>query len=158
VRATRIWRRVLGVENTVVIESVELEDDKAGELLVARVRVKAGQASRCSRCRHRCPRYDRQTQRRRWRGMDVGTTRVFLEAETYRVSCPEHGVVIAGVPWARPGARFTTAFEDTCAWLVAHAAVSTVAILLRVAWRSVSGIVTRVVTDRAARVDRLAGL
>lgn len=157
-RATRIWRRVLGVENTVVIESVDLEGDKAGELLVARVRVKAGQASRCSRCRRRCPRYDRQTQRRRWRGMDVGTTRVFLEAETYRVSCPEHGVVIASVPWARPGARFTTTFEDTCAWLAAHAALSTVAILLRVAWRSVSGIVTRVVTDRAAHVDRLSGL
>jgi transposase len=148
---------VLGVENT-VIKSVDLEDDKAGEMLVARVRVKAGQASRCSRCRRRCPRYDRQTQRRRWRGVDLGATRVFLEAETYRVSCPRHGVVVAHVPWARPGARFTTAFEDTCAWLIAHAAASVVAILLRITWRSAQAIVTRVVTDRAADVDRLAGL
>ena len=30
--------------------------------------------------------------------------------------------------------------------------------LLRVAWRSVADIVTRVVADRAARLDRLAGL
>jgi transposase len=157
VRTTRVWRQVLGVEHT-VIESVELEQDKDGELLVARVRVKAGWASRCSRCDRRCPRYDRVTERRRWRGVDLGTTRVFLEADTHRVSCPDHGVVVAGVPWARPGARFTTAFEDTAAWLVAHAALSTVAILLRIAWRSVSGIVTRVVADRAARLDRLAGL
>ena len=32
------------------------------------------------------------------------------------------------------------------------------AVLLRIAWRSVSGIVTRVVTERAGAVDRLAGL
>ena len=75
-----------------------------------------------------------------------------------RVSCPTHGVVVAAVPWARPGARFTTAFEDTAAWLVCHATLSVVAVLLRIAWRSVSGILTRVVADRAGQTDRLAGL
>ena len=30
--------------------------------------------------------------------------------------------------------------------------------LLRIAWRSVSGIITRVVTERAGQTDRLAGL
>jgi transposase len=67
-------------------------------------------------------------------------------------------VVVAAVPWARPGSRFTTAFEDTAAWLVCHATLSVVAVLLRVAWRSVADIVTRVVADRAAATDRLAGL
>ncbi len=148
---------MLGVEHTVV-ESVDLGGDRQGEVLVARCRVKAGQASRCSRCRRRCGRYDRQTDRRRWRGLDLGTTRVFLEADTHRVSCPEHGVVVAHVPWARPGSRFTTAFEDTVAWLVAHAAATVVAVLLRIAWRSVTAIVTRVIADRAAGTDRLANL
>ncbi len=46
-------------------------------------------------------------------------------------------MVVAAVPWARAGSRFTTALEDTAAWLVCHAALSVVAILLRVAWRSV---------------------
>ena len=156
-RANRVWRRVLGVEHTMV-ESVELDGDGPGAVLVARVRVRAGQASRCSRCRRRCPRYDAGSARRRWRGLDLGTTQVFLEADTERVSCPEHGVVVAHVPWARPAARFTTAFEDTTAWLVAHAALSVVAILLRIAWRSVAAIVTRVVAERAAQTDRLTGL
>ena len=49
-------------------------------------------------------------------------------------------------------------FEDTAAWLVCHAALSVVAILLRVAWRSMSDIVTRVVAERAGQIDRLAGL
>ena len=157
-RTTRVWRRVLGVEHT-VIESVELETDGRGqELLVARVRVKAGAARRCSRCQRRCPGYDTSPAPRRWRGLDLGTTQVYLQATTSRVSCREHGVVVAAVPWARPGSRFTAAFEDTAAWLVCHATLSVVAMLLRVAWRSVADIITRVVADRAGKIDRLAGL
>jgi transposase len=149
---------VLGVEHT-VIESVELEPDgRGGEVLIAAVRPKAVVARRCSRCSRRCPGYDTSPAPRRWRGLDLGTTQVFLQARTRRVSCPEHGVVVAAVPWARPGSRFTAAFEDTCAWLVCHASLSVVAILLRVAWRSVSDIVTRVVADRAGQLDRLAGV
>ena len=67
-------------------------------------------------------------------------------------------MVVAAVPWARPGSRFTAAFEDSVAWLVCHATLSVVAILLRVAWRSVSDIVARVVAARAGQIDRLAGL
>ncbi|MGH3902357.1 MAG: ISL3 family transposase [Pseudonocardiaceae bacterium] len=157
-RTTRVWRRVLGVEHT-VIESVDLEPDgRGGEQLVAGVRVKAGAGSRCSRCGLRCPGYDVSTEPRRWRGLDLGTTQVYLQAATRRVSCPVHGVVVAAVPWARPGSRFTAAFEDTAAWLVCHATLSVVAVLLRIAWRSVSGIVARVVTERAGATDRLAGL
>jgi transposase len=149
--------QALGVDT--VIESVELEAGERGEeVLVARVRVKAGAARRCSRCHRRCPGYDASAKPRRWRGLDLGSTRVFLQARTSRVVCPEHGVVVAAVPWARPGSRFTHAFEDTAAWLICHATLSMVAILLRIAWRSVSDILTRVVADGAGQTDRLAGL
>lgn len=56
---------------------------------------------------------------------------VYLQADTYRMSCPEHGVVVAHVSWARPAARHTYPFEDTMAWLTAHTAASVVAELLR---------------------------
>ena len=145
----RVWRWLLGVEHT-VIESVELEPDgRGGERLVARVRPKAAYRSRCSRCDRRCRGYDASPALRRWRGLDLGTTPVFLQASTRRVVCPEHGVVVAAVPWARPGSRFTTAFEDTVAWLVCHATVAVVATLLRIAWRSTSDILTRVLAGRA---------
>lgn len=149
---------MLGVEHT-VIESVELEPDgRGGEVVIARVRPKAGAVRRCSRCQRRCPGYDTSAEPRRWRSLDLGSTPVYLQATTRRVACPEHGVVVAAVPWARAGSRFTSAFEDTCAWLVCHAALSVVAVLLRVAWRSVSDIVTRVVATRREASDRLAGL
>jgi transposase len=157
VRTARVWRRLLGVEHT-VIESVALEGEDAGEVLVARVRPVRSRRSRCSRCGRRCGGYDAGDGRRRWRTLDVGTVKAYLEADAPRVACPDHGVVVAAVPWARPGARCTTGFEDTCAWLVAHAAGSVVATLLRITWRTVTGIVTRVVADLAERTDRLDGL
>lgn len=83
---------------------------------------------------------------------------MFLEADAPRVSCRQHGVVVAAVPWARAGGRHTFAFEDTCAWLAAHTAASVVAKLQRVSWRTVTAIVTRVVADLAERTDQLAGV
>lgn len=47
------------------------------------------------------PGYDRGEGRRRWRHLDLGVVRSFIEAEAPRVRCPEHGVVVAWVPWAR---------------------------------------------------------
>jgi transposase len=148
---------VLGVEHT-VIESVELESDGDGEVVVARVRPTRSRWGRCGRCGRRSPGYDRGEGRRRWRGLDLGTTRLYLEADAPRVSCSEHGVTVGEVPWARHGSRFTTGFEDTAAWLAAHVALSTLAILQRITWRSVSAIVVRVVAELAGRTDRLAGL
>jgi transposase len=148
---------VLGIENT-VIESVELEPAAGGEVLVARVRPTRSRRGHCGRCRRRSPGYDRGEGRRRWRGLDLGTTRVFLEADAPRVACAKHGVTVAAVPWARHGSRFTTGFEDTAAWLAAHVALSILAILQRITWRTVSAIVIRVVAELAGRTDRLVGL
>jgi transposase len=53
------------------------------------------------------------------------------------------------------GSRFTTAFEDTTAWLAAHAGLTVLAMLLRI---TVAAIVVRVVAEAAGKRDRLAGL
>jgi transposase len=158
VSGVRVWKRLLGVEHG-VIESVDLVRDKRGEeIVLVRVRPTVRQRSRCSRCQRRCRGYDQGEGSRKWRTLDLGTVRAYLEADAPRVSCPVHGVVVAAVPWARPGARFTYAFEDTCSWLVANATMTAVATLLRVSWRTVSGIVARVVAELAGRTDQLGGL
>ncbi|MFD1534058.1 transposase family protein [Pseudonocardia aurantiaca] len=78
---------------------------RGGEVLIAVVRPKAGIGRRCARCRRRCPGYDTSPAARRWRAFDLGSTQVHLQATTQRVSCAEHGVVVAAVPWARPAGR-----------------------------------------------------
>jgi transposase len=150
---------LLGVEREVVVEGVDLEVADGGEaVLVASVRPVRRRASRCGQCLRRCPGYDRGDGRRRWRGLDLGSTRVFLEAEAPRVRCREHGVVVAGVPWARHDSPFTAAFEEQAAWLAAHATASTVAELMRSSWRAVTRVVARVVSEARGKTDRLAGV
>jgi transposase len=156
-RAVRVWRSVLGVQHT-VIEKVELERQGEEEVLVATVRPTRSRQGRCGQCDRQAPQYDNGEGPRRWRSLDTGTTRVYLQAAAPRVRCPTHGVVVAAVPWARHGSRFTSAFEDTVAWLACHAALTVLAVLLRVTWRSVATIITRVVAQRSATTDRLTGL
>ena len=69
-----------------------------------------------------------------------------------------HGVTVAAVPWARHGAGHTRDFDDLAAWLAVRTSKSAVMELLRVAWRTVGSIVTRVNADIDATVDRLDGL
>lgn len=154
-RGMRVWARLLGVERA-IIEDAVLEEPTGA--LVVRVRPQRRDRSRCGICRRRCPGYDAGDGRRRWRALDLGTTRAYLEADAPRVRCPEHGVVVAAVPWARHGAGHTRAFDDTVAWLAAHCSKSAVGVLTRVAWRTVGAIITRVVADGRAARDPLAGL
>lgn len=139
-----------------VVEDVTFDEDD--ECIVVSVRPRKATKRRCGRCGRRCPGYDQGEGRRRWRALDLGTIRAYLEADSPRVRCPEHGVTTAQVPWARHGAGHTYAFDDTAAWLVTHCSKSAVRDLLRVAWRTVGSIVTRVVADAEAKTDRFANL
>lgn len=150
-----LWRALLGVENTVV-ERVAFDEDE--QLLVAEVRPHKQTRRCCGRCGRRCPSYDAGEGRRRWRGLDLGTVRVVLEADAPRVSCPEHGVVVARVPWAKHGAGHTHAFDDQVAWLAVRTSKSAVCALMRIAWRTVGAIITRVTEHATAGVDQLTGL
>ena len=154
-RGVRVWASLLGVERAIV-EDVELEE--ATDAMIVSVRLRRRDRSRCGICHRRCPGYDAGDGRRRWRALDLGTTRAYLEAAAPRVQCPAHGVVVAAVPWARHGAGHTRAFDDTVAWLAVHTSKSAVVALLRCAWRTVGAIITRVVADAEAGADRLEGL
>ena len=154
-RDVSLWQGLLGVEKTVV-ERVEFDED--AELLVASVRPAKRQGGRCGVCGRRCPGYDAGAGRRRWRALDLGTVRAVLEADAPRVRCRAHGVVVASVPWARHDVGHTYAFEQTVAWLATQSSKSMVVELMRIAWRTVGSIITRVWADVEAGHDRFAGL
>ena len=154
-RSAMLWARMRGLGKAVV-ESVEFDEDE--QTIVVSVRPRKATKRRCGQCGKRCPGYDQGSGRRRWRALDLGTIQTFLEADSPRVQCADHGVVAAQVPWARHGAGHTYAFDDTAAWLVRHCSKSAVRDLLRIAWRTVGSIVTRVVADAEAKTDRFTGL
>ena len=151
----RLWRGLLGLENAVV-EGVEFDED--GGVLVASVRPSNGKRNRCGQCPRRCPSYDAGSGRRRWRALDLGSVQVFVEADAPRVTCRDHGVVVASVPWARHDAGHTRAFDEQVAWLATKTSKTAVTELMRVAWRTVGSIVERVWDDTEGLFDRFADL
>jgi transposase len=83
---------------------------------------------------------------------------VVLEADAPRVNCREHGPTVAAVPWARHAAGHTYAFDEQVAWLATQCSKSAITELMRIAWRTVGAIITRVWADVEAVHDRFAGL
>ncbi len=154
---------MLGCDDT-VIEAVDWQELDAGDgagprlTVVARVRPRSRQASRCGICGRKRPGYDQGGGRRLWRALDLGPVTAWLEAEAPRVSCPVHGVVTAAVPWARHGAAHTRFFDDQVAWLAAACSKTTITQLMRISWRTVGHIITRVTAEKLAAADPLAGL
>ena len=151
-----VWRRIVGVDKQTVIEDVDIDEEL--DTVVVHVRPRRSGKRRCGRCGVRAPGYDQGEGRRRWRALDLGTVMCFLEADSPRVNCPTHGPTVTQVPWARHGAWHTLAFDDQVAWLVTHSPKSTVAELMRVAWRTVGAIIARVVADGRAAHDPFEGL
>jgi transposase len=154
VRRGSVWKAAFGLRKAVV-EDVSVEGD---ERLVVSVRPHARELDRCPHCRRRCPGYDLGEGRRRWRTLDVGVMLAYLEADAPRVRCKQHGVVVAAVPWARHDASFTRQFEDQVAWLTVQASKTAVSELMRIAWRTVGWIVTRVSDEALATRDLFSGL
>jgi transposase len=160
VRNVRLWRDLLGVDGRTVIEDIEVGEEGAdgAVLVVARVRPRSSVSRRCGRCGARSPWYDRGEGRRRWRALDWGTVQVVLEADAPRVECAIHGPTVVAVPWARHRAGHTFAFDDTVAWLAVTCSKTAVCQLMRIAWRTVGAIITRVWADTEKSIDRFAGL
>jgi len=153
---------MLGCDNAVV-EGVDWRQEPGPDGLprlsvVARVRPRARQAGRCGACGKKRPGYDQGEGRRRWRALDLGTVSCELEADSPRVQCPAHGVVVAAVPWARHGAGHTRFFDDQVAWLAAACSKTAVTELMRISWRTVGNIIERVCAGQLAARDMLAGL
>ncbi|MGH9003517.1 MAG: ISL3 family transposase, partial [Acidimicrobiia bacterium] len=100
--------------------------------------------------------HDRST--RRWRHLDLGSSRLWLEAEIRRLRCRRcRRVRTEEVPWARPKARHTRDFQDVVAWLAQRTDKTTITRLLRVSWEAVARIVIVVVAEEIndARLDEL---
>jgi transposase len=155
-RVAQLFKRVLGLGRERVV-GVGIEGQGARRRVVVELALPARRRRRCSGCGEVVrARYDHQT--RRWRHRDLAGARLVLSARIARVRCPNCGVRPQAVPFARAGARFTRAFEDTCAWLLRAAPRSVVAALMRVDWKTAGRIAERVVHEARAGGDGLDGL
>jgi len=156
-RGGKVWAKLLGVEGA-VIDGILLEEGGGPLRIIVEVHVKRGHGHRCPRCNRRCPLFDGGGGTRRWRAPDLGLVMAYVQATAPRVQCSEHGVLVAAIPWARHGSRFTRVFEDLVSWLSVRSDKTTLSSLVRIAWRSVGSILKRVSAERAKEMDPLAKL
>lgn len=139
-RATTAFNKMLAIPGASVTAVAF-----TGEGLVVDVRQRR-RRPRCPCGRPASGIYDRS--QRRWRHLDLGATKLWLQAEICRVECRGCGRVrTEEVSWARPGARLTRDFEDVVAWLAQRTDKTTITKLLRTTWETVAAIVQRVVAD-----------
>jgi len=79
-----LLKRLLRIEK-IAIEKCYFEEEKDNELLIIRVRPYSRETSRCPYCGKRCPGYDSKDKMRRWRSLDFGGTKVYIEATAPRI-------------------------------------------------------------------------
>ncbi len=102
-------------------------------------------------------RYDTRAVASSWRHLRLGTHRLVIRTRLRRLSCPEHGVRVEGVDFARPSSRFTRDFEQLVAWLAVKMDKDALRRLVGIDWDTVGRICGRVVADELdpGRLDGL---
>jgi transposase len=151
-RATTAFKRLLRLPGASVID---IGFAREGVIVTVKLRRRRRVCSRCGQTGSHLQVHDRRI--KRWRHLDLGSCRCVIECELRRLRCPDCGVHLEAVPWARPEAHHTRDFEDVVAWLAQQMAKAPIAGLLRIAWDTVGQIVERVVAERLDE-ERLRGL
>lgn len=151
-RVTTAFKRLLR------LEGVNVTDVEFAATIVRVTIVLRRRRLVCGHCGHKSRfRYDTRPVASTWRHLDLGVWQIELRAMLRRLDCPVHGVVVEGVPFARPGAKLTRDFDDLLAWLATRMDKTAISRLCRVSWRTVGRACERVV---ASELDpgRLDGL
>ena len=151
-RATTLLNRLLGMPGISVVAAAW-----HGQQLVIDVRLRANRLA-CPLCGYTTGAgYDWRVVPSWWRSMDFGPYEVIVRTLLRRLECPEHGVRVQAVPFARHRAQFTRDFEDVTAFWATKTDKTTITRALRIDWDTVGRICERVAADGLAP-DRLEGL
>ena len=139
-RVTTAFKRMLRLPGASV---TDVSFSSEGVIVTVRLRRRRRVCGRCGQTGRHLEIRDHRV--KRWRHLDLGANRCVIEAGLRRLRCPDCGVHLEAVPWARHDAHHTREFEDVVAWLAQQMAKTPIAGLLRIGWDTVGRIVERVV-------------
>ncbi len=143
-RVTTVFKRLMDLPGVTV---TDVDFQPTTVVVTVKLRSRKLRCPACEFTTH--ARYDTRPVSSFWRHLDLGTWRLEVRARLRRLSCPAHGVVTEGVPFARAGSHFTRDFEDLVGFLATTADKTTICRLVRIDWDTVGRIITRVMGDRA---------
>jgi transposase len=140
----RFFRILLGLQG-VIVKAVEWLEDQ--EAVAVRVRRHGNAGVCCGRCGTPLT-GTLTTHERRWRHLDLMRTRAYLVATVHEGYCGRCGRRrVERVPWAAAGAKHTRVFDREVARLAQVADREAASRIFGVAWRTVGGMVKRVVDE-----------
>lgn len=137
----------LGIEAPWKLVDQRLDIDKQPHELHLEVKADRGAKYACPVCGKACPAHD--FQEKAWRHLNFFQHHCYIHASMPRVKCPEHGVKLIDVPWARKGSAFTLLFEQAALTLAREMPVSAAARIIEITdkrlWRIVEHYVAKAV-------------
>ena len=155
VSTNTLCKKLLNVKSAVIKGANFYTDEDGVNHIRIHARPNVWHEDDCPFCHKRCRRYDKKNPHPRiWRGADWGSTLVEISYDTHRIECPEHGVLVADVPWAYPGSGFTKDFDLTVGWLATYLPRSTVSEYMRIDWETVGRCVHRTMNDIEPEISR----
>ncbi|MGC8563097.1 MAG: transposase family protein [Thermoplasmata archaeon] len=104
----QLYSMLLGLKAPWKVEKVDVDSMKKNvDVYIAHEK---GSKLLCPVCRKECMVYDHLSERV-WRDLDSIEFMTLIHASPPRISCPEHGVREAVMPWTEKRSRFTLRFE-----------------------------------------------
>jgi transposase len=151
---------LIGYEKLAVLDFY-VEPDKYHEdekVFVATVALNEEELYRCPVCGQICGKYDSSGFIKRWRSLDLGKNKFFIECVYPRLLCADHGVKKCRIPWAFADSDYTQAFEVRVAYAAAKLPTSLVSREYRIKWGTVGNCVKRVQQNIAPVENRFRKL
>lgn len=141
----------LGIQSPWQLVDQHLDTDKHPHELHLTVRSGRGAKYACPECGATCAAHDFQD--KSWRHLNFFQHHCYIHASVPRVKCPEHGVKLVEVPWARKGSAFTLLFEQVALALVREMPVSAAARIIEITDKRLWRIVEHYVAKAVAAFD-----
>lgn len=130
----------LGIERPWRIVGQQLDTSVQPYCLKIKIKADRGAEFPCPVCGRMCKAHD--FKEKTWRHLNFFQHHCYITALVPRTKCPEHGVKMVKVPWARKGSRFTMLFEQAAMVLVKEMPVLAVSRIIgiddKALWRIVS--------------------
>jgi transposase len=145
-----LFQLALGLVPPWMVADAKFDVDK--KRLDIEIDFKTGGRFACPECgKADCPVHD--TVKKTWRHLNFFQHEAFLHARVPRIECPDHGVRLVTVPWARPGSGFTLLFEAFVMTLVKGMPVAAAARLVGEHDTRLWRVIQHYVEDAVARMD-----
>src|SRR5215469_16456299 len=145
-----LFQLALGLVPPWMVADAKFDADK--KRLDIEIDFKVGGRFPCPDCgKADCPVHD--TAKKTWRHLNFFQHQAFLHARVARIDCPDCGVRLVNVPWARPGSGFTLLFEAFVMILVKGMPVAAAARLVGEHDTRLWRLIQHYVEEAVARMD-----